>query len=179
MKKASYVFLAYLILLGHFFSLAQEPTPEQKEEGFFRIKGIISCDGIFQEDAVARLFRGNIQVDSAYTDKMGRYSFVLIRDQEYTIEILHYGFEPSLIKVNTFRKKLDKENEKNKYVLEVEAELVPEIADKTGREDELDILDFPVAEIIYNSKEDAFVNNTKYTKYIKEEIKKIRAATKK
>jgi hypothetical protein len=83
-----------------------------------------------------------------------------------------------LVKVNTFRKKVDKENEKNNYNLTIEAELVPEIKNKEGRDEELDILDFPIAEIYYNGKEDTFINNTKYTKYIKSEIKKIRAASK-
>lgn len=178
MGRIIFIFGICLLCLPKLVCMAQEKTPEQEQQGFFKIKGIVSCDEVKQEDAVVRLYRGNIRVDSAYTDKAGKFDFVLMRDQEYTIEILHYGFEPSLIKINTLRKKVDKENENNKYNLTIEAELVPEIANKTGRDEELDILDFPIAEIYYNNKEDRFINNTKYTKYIKSEIKKIRAASK-
>jgi hypothetical protein len=178
MKMYSFVFwFAAICTLGS-NALAQEKTPEQQQQGFFKLKGIVSCDDVKQEDAVVRLYRGNLKVDSAYTEKGGKFSFVLLKDQEYTIEILQFGFEPSLVKVNTFRKKVDKENEKNNYNLTIEAELVPEIKNKEGRDEELDILDFPIAEIYYNGKEDTFINNTKYTKYIKSEIKKIRAASK-
>jgi hypothetical protein len=158
--------------------MAQEKTAEAEQEGFFRIRGLVTCDDVKQEGAVVRLYQGNVKVDSTYTGKGGKFSFILLKDQEYTIEILKYSYEPSLVKINTFRKKVDPENENNYYDLAIEAELVPEIRNKEGRDEELDILDFPIAEIYYNNKEDMFVNNTKYTKYIKSEIKKIRASSK-
>ena len=74
-------------------ALAQEKTPEQQQQGFFKLKGIVSCDDVKQEDAVVRLYRGNLKVDSAYTEKGGKFSFVLLKDQEYTIEIFQFGFD--------------------------------------------------------------------------------------
>jgi hypothetical protein len=157
-------------------SLAQEKVIDSQQAGFLKIKGTAREGKLKVSDAVARLYRGNVKVDSAYTDDNGSFSFSLAKDQGYTLEITQFGYEPSLIKINTFRKQVDKKNEKNKYNITIDAEMVPEISEKEGREEELDILDFPVADISYNTKEDAFVNNVKYTKYIKGEIKKIRSA---
>ena len=171
-------FQNHLLPLFASFMLLTSFTGGDKEEfapdTFFKIKGIVLSNDKKQEDVVVRLFKGNIKVDSTYTPKSGKFTFELVRNAHYMIELEKYGHEKSRVKVDTRRKNVAEENEENFYDLGIEIEIFPEIADKKGSEDEKYILDFPIAMIEYNSKEDAFVANTKYTKYVKGEIKKIK-----
>jgi hypothetical protein len=164
--------LAVLILMNVSFSAIAQ-------DDFFKIKGVVMSNEKKQEDAVVRLFKFNEKIDSVYTPKSGKFSFVLSANADYFIEIEKYGYEKSIVKINTRRKKLDPANEGSSYSLNVEAEIFPEIGNKKGREEELDLLDFPVAIVEYDAKNDEFVNNMKYSKYIKSEIKKIKVASKK
>lgn len=149
---------------------------EQEVEKFFKIKGVVTSNDQKQEDVVVRLYKKNQKIDSSYTAKNGKFYFELERNTHYMIELEKYGFEKSRVKVDTRRKGVAEENEGNFYDLAIEIEIFSEIADKKGTEEDKDILDFPIAMIEYNNKEDAFVANTKYTKYVKGEIKKIKGA---
>lgn len=165
--------LVLLFVSVSLFSFTDEEK-EQLPETFFKIKGVVSSNDKKQEDVVVRLFKRNQKVDSTYTSKSGKFNFELERNTHYMIELEKYGFEKSRVKVDTRRKGVAEENEGNFYDLAIEIEIFEEIADKKGSEEDKDILDFPIAMIEYNSKEDAFVANTKYTKYVKGEIKKIK-----
>jgi hypothetical protein len=160
-------------LILYSFSAEKE---EKVAETFFKIKGVVSSNDKNQEDVVVRLYKRNQKVDSTYTAKSGKFFFELERNTHYMIELEKYGFEKSRVKVDTHRKGISEENEGNRYDLAIDIEIFSEIADKKGSEEDKDILDFPIAMIEYNNKEDAFVANTKYTKYVKGEIKKIKGS---
>ena len=162
--------LSCSLILFSFTKGEEEVVPET----FFKIKGIVNSNDKKQEDVVVRLFKRNQKVDSTYTSKSGKFNFELERNTHYMIELEKYGFEKSRVKVDTHRKGVSEENEGNFYDLAIDLEIFSEITDKKGSEEDKDILDFPIAMIEYNAKEDAFVANTKYTKYVKAEIKKIK-----
>lgn len=151
----------------------------QDDNGFFRFRGVAISQDKPMEDVVARLFKGNTKTDSTYTAKNGKFEFSLSRDQVYMIELDRFGYVKSRVIIDTHRKGMDAENADHTYELVVEAEMFEELKSMGGTEEDQDILDFPIAMIFYKAGDDEFVNYSKYTKYVKGEIKKLKESSNK
>lgn len=167
------IFTSCCLFLG-LLLLSRPALQAQEDDGFFQFRGIAVSKESPMEDVVARLYKGNTKIDSSYTPKNGKFEFSLAKDQVYMVELDKFGYVHSRVVIDTHRKGMDAGNADHTYELVVEAEMFEEFKAMAGTEEDQDILDFPIAMIYYKPGDDEFVNYTKYTKYVKGEIKKLK-----
>lgn len=179
------ILLSFVLILLTLYTRVSAQNKETVPEvyDFLKVEGIVVDDETRLEDVTIRLFKGNSKVDSVYTGKNGHFEFVLGKDLFYSMEFEKYGYEKTVVLINTNRYQVDEENQDNSYVVGFEVELIEEIKTKNNlglSPEDKDFFDFPRVIIGYKGgEEEGFFNDSKYLKNIKSELKKIKETAKK
>ncbi len=187
MKIFLKVFFLFVILFGINPLYAQkdkESEPQQSaSEDFLLIQGIVVDGESRLEGVTIRLYKGNTKIDSVYTGKNGTFKFTLGGDYYYAMEYSRVGYENTCVLINTNRWDVAPQDEDNGYQVDFEVELIPEISNKNALSlsaVDLDVLDFPKVLIGYKAgEEEGFFSDKKYTKEVKESLKKVKLSAKK
>lgn len=117
----------------------------------------------------AYLHANDVLVDSVVTDSKKGFQFVLKRNNNYSIAILKPGFYNRLVKISTFLPaKASPPSPAIVYLFGFQLEL---LAIKTKVDDYW--LDFPIANVAYDSISNDFSFSKKYTQSIKSELIKM------
>lgn len=117
------------------------------------------------KDAIVYLYQKNSVIDKKVTNKKGKYTFSLSKNEEYTIDVSKTGCEKRLVSIQTYLPN-DEEITDDLYTIEMRIDLWDEIASLKNE----DVLEFPIAVFAYDKDSQDFEYNKKYTDSMKKEI---------
>lgn len=116
------------------------------------------------------LYCGNEEVMRIDSTEKNKTEFTLKRDQYYTVEIKRPGYAPRLVGIYTNIPSAVPLKPLFRY--EFEVEMIPQVQSVDDF-----YLDFPVALVSFNKKNEAFEPNKKYSKVLKKEIARSKSET--
>lgn len=154
--------LAAILALSAVFAFAQNTSPVLK------IKVRTSVEGRSEKGVTVRLYRGNneeVRIDS--TNKRN-VSFVLERNQQYTIELSKPGYFTRRLSISTQMPISSEEKPMLRYRISIDLPPSVDLGDDF-------YMDFPVALISYHPKKDRFEQSRAYAVHIKEKMDQHRA----
>lgn len=160
----SYIFTLVLLLATYVPTKSQDTTAVETMT-VLKIGGIITAKTDKLDQVLVELYEQNKMVDAYETKKNGKFKFALYNNHIYTIMLTKSGYHTKKITVDTrvpsdFNDLID-------YAFDIELdEKAEELAD-----DKETLLEYPIAIISYDSKQNAFIYDKNYTKGLVKELK--------
>ena len=134
---------------------AQDPLDADDGESDVCVYGMIKSGNKKCEDALVLVYDGNELVASQVTEKDGKFKVYLDFQENYSIQVHMNGMLSKTVSFDTHAA-LDP----SAFSFECDFKLTPK---ELFGEQDLDILEFPVAFLIYSDEEKSLVMNEAYT----------------
>ena len=134
---------------------AQDPLDADDGESEVCVYGVIKSGNKKCDEALVLVYDGNELVTSHVTDKDGKFKVYIDFQNNYTIQVLMNGMLSKTVSFDT-HSAIDP----SAFSFQCDFHLTPK--QLFGQQD-LDILDFPVAFLVYSDEEKSFIMNESYT----------------
>ncbi|MDG1160405.1 MAG: hypothetical protein P8N19_13010 [Flavobacteriales bacterium] len=134
---------------------AQDPLDADDGESEVCVYGVIKSGNKKCDEALVLVYDGNELVTSHVTDKDGKFKVYIDFQNNYTIQVLMNGMLSKTVSFDT-HSAIDR----SAFSFQCDFHLTPK--QLFGQQD-LDILDFPVAFLVYSDEEKSFIMNESYT----------------
>lgn len=165
MKLSLHLSLLFALFFSTFIPMHAQDTTAVEEFIVLKIGGEITYKAEKMSGVLVELYEQNRMVDAMETKKNGKFKFALYNNHIYTIQISKDGYFTKKIEVNTTVPNEFEDEVEYPFDMELE-EYVANVSPKTE-----DLLEYPIALIAYDKKEQGFKYHKEYTKGLIEELK--------
>lgn len=154
-----------VLLLATCVPTQSQDTTAVETMTVLKIGGIITAKTDKLEEVLVELYEQNKMVDAFETKKNGKFKFALYNNHIYTIMLTKDGYHTKKITVDTHVP--DDFDDLIDYAFDIELdEEAEELADEKEN-----LLEYPIAIISYDSKQNEFIYDKNYTKGLVKELK--------
>jgi len=166
-KIIAALFFSFFVFIG-----AKNIAVMPKKTSSLEVKGYVFQNNEKVDLAFIKLYQNNKVVQMMNTKKGGKFQFILFSGMLYMVEINKPGCITERIQISTE----EKTEFGGKYLYEFKVDLMNE-KDFTGVD--ISNLDFPTALIKYNEDKGEYLHDETYSKFVKDELRKLKEEAKK